>query len=134
MKIKTVDEKPMVIHQKKNPRLHLYKGIKAVRHKKAANTVRISRKSGGKAKEKEKVSAGTGERGWKERADSSIKVKNQRLKTFASAGARYGMKQVEGGEEAVESADVMMAVSSPVVSVSDKATALYRRRRRKRQE
>lgn len=134
MKIKKVDEKPMVIHRKKSPRLHLHKGIKAVRHKRAANTVRISRKSDRKAKEKENVPAGAGERGWKERADSSIKIKNQRLKTFASAGARYGMKQVEGGEEAVESADVMMAVSSPVVSVSDKATALYRRKKAEKNE
>lgn len=134
MKIKTVDEKPVVIHRKKSLRLHQHKGIKAVRHKKAANTVRISGKSGGKAKEKRKVSAGGGERGWKERADSSIKVKNRRLKTFASAGARYGIKQVEGGEEAAESIDVMMAVSSPVVSVSDKATALYRRKRAEKRE
>lgn len=133
MKIKTVDEKPMVIHQKKNPRIHLHKGIKAVRHKKVANTVRVSGKSDGKAKEK-KVSAGDGDRGWKERADSSIKVKNQRLKTFASAGARYGVKQVEGGEEVSESVDVMMAVSSPIVSVSDKATALYRRKRAEKKE
>lgn len=134
MKIKTVDEKPMVIHRKKNPRIHLHKGRKAVLHKRAANTVRISGKSDGRAKEKRKVSAESGEREWKERADSSIKVKNQRLKTFASAGARYGIKQVEGGEEAVESVDVMMAVSSPVVSVSDKATALYRRKRAEKRE
>ena len=134
MKIKKVDEKPIVIHQKKNPRIHLHKGIREVRHKKVANTVRISRKSDRKAKEKENVSAGAGERGWKERADSSIKVKTQRLKTFASAGARYGIKQVEGGEEVVESADVMMAVSSPVVSASDKATALYRKRKAEKHE
>ena len=134
MKIKKVDEKPIVIHQKKNPRIHLHKGIREVRHKKVANTVRISRKSDRKAKEKENVSAGAGERGWKERADSSIKVKPQRLKTFASAGARYGIKQVEGGEEVVESADVMMAVSSPVVSASDKATALYRKRKAEKHE
>ena len=53
MKIKKVDEKPIVIHQKKNPRIHLHKGIREVRHKKVANTVRISRKSDRKAKEKE---------------------------------------------------------------------------------
>ena len=134
MKIKTVDEKPMAIHQKKSPRFHLHKGRKAVRHKKAANTVRISRKSKGKTTEKRKVSARAGKKEWKERADSSIKVKNQRLKTFASAGARYGIKQVEGGEEASESADVMMAVSSPGVSVYEKATALYRNRRAEKSE
>ena len=134
LKIKTADEKPMVIHHKKNPRIHLHKGRKAVLHKRAANTVRISGKSDRRAKEKRKASAESGEREWKERADSSIKIKDQRLKTFASAGARYGIKQVEGGEEAVESADVMMAVSSPVVSVSDKATVLYRRKRAEKRE
>lgn len=134
MKIKTVDEKPMVIHRKKPPRIHWHKGKKAVRHKKAANTVRISRKSGGKTTEKRKVSAGAGEKGWKERADSSIKLKNQRLKTFASAGARYEIKQMEGGEEVAESVDVMMAVSSPVASASDKATELYRKRRAEKKE
>ncbi|MCM1236879.1 MAG: hypothetical protein NC489_42935, partial [Ruminococcus flavefaciens] len=133
MKVKTVDEKPVVIHRKKNSRLHLHKGIKAVRHKKAANTVRISGKPDGKTREK-KVPAGDVKRGWKERADSSIKIKNRQLKTFSSAGARYGIKQMEGGEEASESVDVMMAVSSPVAGASDKATALYRRKMAEKKE
>lgn len=129
MKIKAVEEKPVVIRRKKNPRLHLHMGGKAVWHKKVANTVRISEKSGRKAPEQRKASAGKGQEGWKERADSSIKIKNRSLRTFASAGARAGMEQIEGGEEVAESMDVMMAVSSPAAGVSKKATELYREQR-----
>lgn len=129
MKIKAVEEKPVVIRRKKNPRLHLHMGGKTVRHKKVANTVRVSEKSGRKTPEQRKMPAGKGQGGWKERADSSIKIKNRSLRTFASAGARTGMEQMEGGEEVAESMDVMMAVSSPVVGVSKKATELYRKQR-----
>lgn len=129
MKIKAVEEKPVVIRRKKNPRLHLHMGGKTVRHKKVANTVRVSEKSGRKTPEQWKMPAGKGKGGWKERADSSIKIKNRSLRTFASAGARTGMEQMEGGEEVAESMDVMMAVSSPVVGVSKKATELYRKQR-----
>lgn len=121
MKIKAVEEKPVVIRRKKNPRLHLHMGGKTVRHKKVANTVRVSEKSGRKTPEQRKMPAGKGQGGWKERADSSIKIKNRSLRTFASAGARTGMEQMEGGEEVAESMDVMMAVSSPVVGVSKKS-------------
>ncbi len=136
MKIKTVDEKPMVIHRKKNPRIHFHNGRKAVRHKKVTNAVTVSGRTGEKTgnNSRETTSQKKEEGGWKERADSSIKVKNQRLKTFASVAAGYGMKQVDGGEEVHESIDVMRAASSPVASVSDKATALYRRKRAEKRE
>lgn len=129
MKIKTVDDKPMVIHRKRKPKIHLHRGGKAVLHKRAANTVRISEKADRKIRKKGKLPVETGRREWKEKADSPIKVKNQRLKPLASAGARYGIKQVEGGEEVMESADVMLAVSSPAAGAADKATALYRKQR-----
>lgn len=48
MKIKTVDEKPMVIHRKKNPRIHFHNGRKAVRHKKVTNAVTVSGRTGEK--------------------------------------------------------------------------------------
>ncbi|MCM1159523.1 MAG: NlpC/P60 family protein [Clostridium sp.] len=125
MKIKTVDEKPVVIHRKRKTKLHLHKGGKAVLHKKAANTVQISKKPDRKVGKRAEGNKG---KEWKERAGSSIKVRSQRLRTFASAGAGYGIRQVEGGEEAAESADVMLAVSSPAVGAASKVTALYRKR------
>ena len=39
MKVKKIEDKPMVIHTKKKPRLHLHTGKKAVLRKKAENTV-----------------------------------------------------------------------------------------------
>lgn len=38
MKVKKIEDKPMVIHTKKKPRLHLHTGKKSAVRKKAENT------------------------------------------------------------------------------------------------
>lgn len=133
MKIRKVDEKPMVIHRKKKPKLHLQKGGKAVLHKKAESKVSISGRKAGENGRK-KAAEKSGEKAWKEGADSSIKVKKQSLRVFASASVRHGVKQVESGEEIAESMDVMDAVTAPAVGMSDRAGTLYRRKKAERKK
>lgn len=89
MKIRKIDDKPMVIHTKKKSRLHLHTGKKAAVRKKAENTsVTVKRR---------KPLSGIRER--LTESGKSVKVRNQSLKTLAAAGARTGAGQVEGGEE-----------------------------------
>ena len=102
MKIKKVEEKAMVIHTKRSPKLH--------------RKEKISR-----AKKTEVSITDNREKAWKESSKSSIRMKNQRLKVVAETGLRCGAKQVEGGEEVAEAVDVMMTAAAPVVAVSSKA-------------
>lgn len=109
MKIKKVDEKPMVLHVKKKPKLHIRKEKKMVLKRADERRSRIPWK--------------------KEYAKSGIKVKSHRLKTMAFKSARLGGKQMEGGEEIEESVEVMEALSSPMRQAAKKGSSLYRRRK-----
>ena len=94
MKIRKVDDKPMVIHTKRKPRLHT--GKKAVTGKKAENT------SAAVKGRKPHI----GIRDKYTESGRSVKVRNQSLKTMAAAGARAGAGQIEGGEEIKESLEI----------------------------
>ena len=124
MKIRKIDDKPMVIHTKKKPRLHLHTGKKAVVRKKAENTsVTVKRR---------KVHPGIGER--MAESGKSVKVRNQSLKTMATAGIRAGAGQIEGGEEIKESLDLAAAAIAPAVGITSGAGKLYRRKRAENKE
>lgn len=99
MKIKLVKKKPMVLHTKKQTKIHQVKGKKSVR--------------------KQDV----------KRLDTSVKVRNRKLKTMVAAGAKAGAKQIEGGEEIQESMDVVTTVTSPIYDVGSKSAAYYRKKK-----
>ena len=99
MKIKLVKKKPMVLHTKKQTKLHQVKGKKSVR--------------------KQDV----------KRLDTSVKVRNRKLKTMVAAGVKAGAKQIEGGEEIQESMDVVTTVTSPIYDVGSKSAACYRKKK-----
>ena len=119
MKIRKADDKPMVIHTKKKPRLHLHIGKKAAVRKKAENTSVTAKRR--------KPHSGFGER--MAESGKSVKVRNQSLKTMAAAGARAGAGQIEGGEEIKESLDLAAAATAPAVGIASGAGKLYRRKR-----
>lgn len=124
MKIRKTDDRPMVIHTKKKPKLHLHTGKKPVVRKKAGNTsVTVKRK-----KPHSGIREGLTESG------KSVKVRNQRLKTMAVAGIRTGAGQVEGGEEIKESLDLAATVAAPAVGVTSGAGKLYRRKKAENKE
>lgn len=114
MKIKKVDDKPMVIHTKKRPKLHLRKK-KDIRYQSNVDF-------------KGEIKKGVR---WKEASNSSIKVKDRQLKNFAYSSAKAAARQVEGGEEIADSMDVMLTASLPVTIASEKAAKLYRRKKAK---
>lgn len=119
MKIRKVDDRPMVIHKKKKPKLHLHTGKKPVVRKKAGNTsVTVKRR---------KPHSGIRER--LTESGKSVKVRNQSLKTMAATGIRAGAGQVEGGEEIKESLDLAATAAAPVMGVTSGAGKLYRRKK-----
>ena len=124
MKIRKIDDKPMVIHTKKKSRLHLHTGKKAAVRKKAENTsVTVKRR---------KPLSGIRER--LTESGKSVKVRNQSLKTLAAAGARTGAGQVEGGEEIKESLDLAATAAAPVMGITSGAGKLYRRKKAENKE
>lgn len=124
MKIRKIDDRPMVIHTKKKPRLHLHTGKKAAVRKKAENTsVTVIRR---------KPHSGIRER--LTESGKSVKVRNQSLKTLAAAGARAGARQVEGGEEIKESLDLAATAAAPVMGITSGAGKLYRRKKAENKE
>ena len=114
MKIKKVDDKPMVIHTKKRPKLHLRK----------KKDIRYQSNVDFKGETKKSVR-------WKEDSNSSIKVKDRQLKNFAYSSAKAAARQVDGGEEIADSMNVMLTASLPVTIASEKAAKQYRRKKAK---
>ena len=124
MKIKKTDDRPMVIHTKKKPKLHLHTGKKPVVRKKAGNTsVTVKRR---------KPHSGIRER--LTESGRSVKVRNQSLKTMAAAGIRAGAGQIEGGEEIKESLDLAATAAAPVMGITSGAGKLYRRKKAENKE
>lgn len=119
MKIKKTDDRPMVIHTKKKPKLHLHTGKKPVVRKKAGNTsVTVKRR---------KPHSGIRER--LTESGKSVKVRNQSLKTMAAAGARAGTGQIEGGEVIKDSIDLAAVAMAPAGGIVSGAGKLYRRKK-----
>lgn len=124
LKIRKVDDRPMVIRKKKKPRLHLHTGKKvAVRKKAGKASATVKRR---------KPYFGIGDR--MAESGKSVKVRNQSLKTMAAAGARAGARQVEGGEEIKESLDLAATAAAPVVGFVSGARKRYRRKRAENKE
>lgn len=124
MKIRKIDDRPMVIHTKKKPRLHLHTGKKAAVRKKAENTsVTVKRR---------KPHSGIRER--LTESGKSVKVRNQNLKILAAAGIRAGAGQVEGGGEIKESLDLAATAAAPVMGITSGAGKLYRRKKAENKE
>ncbi len=124
MKIRKVDDRPMVIHTKKKPRLHLHTGKKAVVRKKAENTsVTVKRRK-----------THLGIRDKYAESGKSVKVRSQSLKVMAAAGARAGAGQIEGGEEIKESLDLAATATVSVMGITSGAGKLYRRKKAENKE
>ncbi len=76
MKIRKVEEKPMVLHTRKKPTLHIQKKKKPAGNDKSKSYIQVRGK--GRADKKEK-------------ADSSVKVRNRKLYTMASVSVKKGI-------------------------------------------
>ena len=119
MKIKKIDDKPMVIRMKKKSRLHLHTEKKAAVKKMAENTSVTMKKK--------KSHQGIRHRMAESR--KSVKVINRSLKIMAAAGAKTGMGQIEGGEEIKERLDLATIATVPVMGIISGTGMPYRRKK-----
>lgn len=113
MKIKTVDDKPMEIHKKGRMQIHRRKG-NAIHKKNDNPTVSVKR--------------------FGKNQPDTVKVRNHRLHTMAYAGAKMAAKEAEGGEELLESVEVITTVAMPAIDVASKGESLYRRKQETRKK
>jgi cell wall-associated NlpC family hydrolase/3D (Asp-Asp-Asp) domain-containing protein len=118
MKIRKVDEKPMDIHRKKAPKIHVVKKAKAKK-----TSIRVKRNP---VHRRNSLS----ER--RKNSDASIKIRQASLHVAGKAGKKT-MEQLEGGEEVRESALLMGAAAMPVITAAGKGMKLAKRRRKLKQ-
>lgn len=116
MKIKKVEEKPMVLHTKKKPKLHKRDGKVTEKFKKAKKKGTLFEK----AKNRYKESA------------AGVKIKSGHIRAAAEVGMGMAAEQIEGGEEIRESAEVMVALSYPVAEIISKGAVHYQKRQQKK--
>jgi cell wall-associated NlpC family hydrolase/3D (Asp-Asp-Asp) domain-containing protein len=114
VKIKKVEDKPVVLHTKEETRLKLQKKKQTGKRK----PVIYGHKSP-LAKVKER----------KEKSAQSIKVRQHKIHAITAAGAKTLAKEAEGGEELCESVELLAVTSAPVVSAGQKASECYRRKK-----
>lgn len=116
VKIRKVEEKPMVLHTKKKPKLHRRDKKKVEKSPKAEKKGALFEK----AKNRYKESA------------AGVKIKSGHIRTVCGAGASMAAGQAEGGEEIRESLEVMAALSYPAAETVSKGTAHYRKRQQEK--
>ena len=114
MKIRKVEEKPMVLHTRKKPTLHIQKKKKLTGNDKPKSYIQVRGK--GRADKKEKP-------------DSSVKVRNRKLYTMASVSVKKASEQMDGGEEIRDSVEMIQTAVYPVQSAAEKGKQLYRRKK-----
>lgn len=116
MKIRKVEEKPMVLHTRKKPTLHIQKKKKPVGNDKSKSYIQVRGKGRGDKKEK---------------ADSSVKVRNRKLYTMASVSVKKASEQMDGGEEIRDSVEMIQTAVYPVQTAAEKGKQLYRRKKQR---
>ena len=114
MKIRKVDDKPMVLHTKEEPKLKLQKKKQTGKKKSGILIHKFPLK---KAKER------------KEKSAESIKIRQQRIHAITSASAKTVSKELDGGEEIRESVELMAVTAEPVIRAGEKASKVYRRKK-----
>ena len=109
MKIKKVDDKPMVIHTKQKTKLHTHekKSIKPITPARETGFSRFRQSMRNSAK--------------------SIKVNNNSLRNAGMVGGKTVTDQLEGGEELQQSAMIMYEASRPVTGTASRGAELFKR-------
>ena len=143
LKIKKVDDKPMVIHTKEKAKIHTVqskelsiKGRNVLSREnvpkiKGATVNASSLKESQKYRKATKHQAGKGEtctnrnvnqKQGIQKAKDSIKKKDSKLKYVGLAGAKTATDQVEGGEELQQSAMVAYGIAKPITGTVSKTS------------
>lgn len=151
LKVKKIEEKPMVIRTKKNSQIHLKKetSIKTMGQRKPKGTedkeVQASFRHGQKKSTKTKnkdtnTSSGHGNKretsktqGQKEKQKKQSE-KMSVVSAVTAVSAKIASEQVDGGEELYDACMVMQTISGPLRSFSDKGKQSYREKSKRRKE
>ena len=144
MKIKKVDDKPMVIHTKKKAKLHTHEPKKA--KLKASNIYTVDREGklngdlGGTVGNK-KYRRSTFHIAGKEKkgmfhqyrmalkeSKQSIKTKDSSIKLAGAVTTQTALSNMEGGDEIRDATEIAYAASRPVTGTASKGAEMYRRK------
>lgn len=149
LKIKKVDDKPMIIHTKSAMKLHTHQNKEVAIKGQNVYTVNRSpkirsaqitdsnEKRSGKAqyrkstihqgRKKNNSVVDNYRRNLKE-SKKSIKVKNSSIKVAGAVGARAATKQMEGGEEIQQASMIAYGIGRPITGTVSKGAELFRQR------
>ena len=146
MKIKKVDDKPMVIHTKEKAKIHAHepkgvkikgsniytveRGSKIIGAKGADEKSNSYRKSTIHQSESKNKGLSRFKRNYRE-SNTSIKTKNTNLHIAGRTGALAAgavTEQVEGGQEVSQAAYLAYEASRPVTGTASKGAALFRKK------
>ena len=146
MKIKKVDDKPMVIHTKEKAKIHAHepkgakikgsniytveRGPKTIGAKVSDDKKKSYRKSTIHQSESKNKRLSRFERNYRE-SNTSIKTKNTNLHIAGRTGALAAgavTEQVEGGQEVSQAAYLAYEASRPVTGTASKGAALFRKK------
>lgn len=132
VKIKKVDDKPMVIHTKQKAKLHTHEPKQAAI--KGSNIYTVERDLTKKQVDNTKHRRSTVHQVQKEgmfskyrkQANQSVKVKNTSLRNAGIAGGKVMTDQIEGGQEIQQSAMIMYEASKPVTGTASRGAELFK--------
>ena len=105
----------MVLHTRKKPTLHIQKKKKLTGNDKPKSYIQVR---------------GNGRADKKEKAASSVKVRNRKLYTMASVSVKKASEQMDGGEEIRDSVEMIQTAVYPVQTAAERGKQLYRRKKR----
>ena len=149
MKIKKVDDKPMIIHTKEKTKIHMHENQDAKIKGHNVYTVDHSPVSkGSTTKQTESVNQGKESyrkstihqnrlhnlnpisqyRQKRKDSNRSVKIKNSTIKNAGLISASTTVNQLEGGEEIRNSAMIASTIARPVTGSASKGAALFRKK------
>lgn len=136
LKIKKVDDKPMVIHTKQKAKIHAHESKQA--SIKGSSIYTVDRDP-----TKKKTVEGTHRKSTLHKvskvdrfaklrknvkeSNQSIKVNNYSLRNAGMVGGKVATDQIEGGEELQQSAMIMYEASRPVTGTASRGAELFKR-------
>lgn len=135
MKIKKVDDKPMVIHTKQKAKIHTHEPKQA--SIKGSNIYTVDRdptkKKGAEGSHRKstvhKVSKDGKPamlRNSMKNANQSIKVNNHSLRNAGMVGGKVMTDQIEGGQEIQQASMIMCEASRPVTGTASRGAELFK--------
>ena len=151
LKVKKIEEKPMVIRTKKSSEIHLKKETsirtmgqrkpKGMENQEVQGSFRHGQKKSTKTKNKDtNTSSGHGNnretsktQGQKEKQTKQSE-KMSAVSAVTAVSAKIASEQVDGGDEIYDACMVMQTVSGPFRSFSDKRKQSYREKSKRRKE